>query len=388
MTSFLNGENLEKMQNARNLRMRKAILLISLIAILFPGIFGYMNIVDQEFLVGTANLFCSLMAIICLVLSIINKKLAFTRDLLSLALGVQIVATLLSSSGASEQLFWAFPMMTAIIYINPFRVSLSYTLVVTAIGIAIFILPSTLSFQIQSLPLPGFHLIWAYFSLVVFALYFNYHSDKTNGYIQQLYRDGIEQLAYRDQLTGLANRWSFEKWAEKRLEECRYNKSITALVFLDIDDFKRINDSYGHEAGDRVLKHFATRLKNNIRQDDRVGEDNTHSIARFAGDEFLILLPQVKNKIDLDAIVKRIAKSFANVYSVDNSESDITFSIGISIFQQDSENLAGLIRCADRAMYDAKRSGKNQYNYYHNVKKKFPALKNLDDNITELSQFR
>lgn len=388
MTNFLDGDNLEKMQNARKLRMRKAILLISLIAILFPGIFGYMNIVEQEFMVGVANLFCSLMAIFCLVLNITNKKLLFSRDLLSFALLVQIVATVLSSSGSSEQLFWAFPMMTAIIYINAFRVSLIYTLVITTLSIAIFVLPSVFFFQVQEVHIPGFHLIWAYLSLVIFALFFNYHSDRTNGYIQKLYKDGIEQLAYRDQLTGLANRWSFEKWAETRLEECRYNKSITALVFLDIDDFKRINDSYGHEAGDRVLKHFATRLKNNIRLDDRVGENNSHSIARFAGDEFLILLPQIKSKSDLDAIVKRISKSFSNVYSVDNSESDITFSIGISIFQQDSENLAGLIRCADRAMYDAKRSGKNQYNYYHNVKKKFPTLRNLDDNITELSQFR
>ena len=124
-------------------------------------------------------------------------------------------------------------------------------------------------------------------------------------YIQTLYREGIEELAYLDQLTGLANRWSFETWARAKLEELdqTHSNTVTALVFLDIDNFKHINDNYGHDVGDRVLKHFATRLKNNIRNKDRKTDKHDYSIARFAGDEFVLMLYDVRCKKDLDTIM-------------------------------------------------------------------------------------
>ncbi|MFA0070166.1 GGDEF domain-containing protein, partial [Vibrio breoganii] len=89
-----------------------------------------------------------------------------------------------------------------------------------------------------------------------------YYYTQAVSYIQRLYKEGIEDLAYRDQLTGLANRWSFERWASEKLATVDSERSLTALVFLDIDDFKGINDSYGHDVGDSVLQHFANRLSN------------------------------------------------------------------------------------------------------------------------------
>ncbi|MCV5917288.1 GGDEF domain-containing protein, partial [Escherichia coli] len=118
----------------------------------------------------------------------------------------------------------------------------------------------------------------------------SYYYAKVVSYIQTLYREGIEELAYLDQLTGLANRWSFETWARAKLHDIDHSDecSVTALVFLDIDNFKYINDTYGHDVGDQVLKAFATRLKKSIRNSDRKTDKHDYSIARFAGDEFVL----------------------------------------------------------------------------------------------------
>ncbi|MDG2820283.1 GGDEF domain-containing protein, partial [Vibrio parahaemolyticus] len=168
---------------------------------------------------------------------------------------------------------------------------------------------------------------------------FSYYYTKVLNYIQTLYREGIEELAYFDQLTGLANRWSFETWARAKLDKIKHSSddSITALVFLDIDNFKHINDTYGHDIGDQVLQAFATRLKNNIRNKDRKTDKHDYSIARFAGDEFVIMLYDVKSKDDLDSILKRIVNLFPTGYRSYDMINELTMSVGAAIYKQDAK---------------------------------------------------
>jgi diguanylate cyclase (GGDEF)-like protein len=192
----------------------------------------------------------------------------------------------------------------------------------------------------------------------------SYYYTKAVGYIQRLYQEGIEDLAYRDQLTGLANRWSFERWAIEKLNTVNPNNSVTALVFLDIDNFKTINDSFGHDVGDSVLQHFAQRLKNNVRNKDRSTHKHDYSIARFAGDEFVLMLYDVRSKQDLDGILQRISGLFENENLTNNQVGKLTLSIGVAMYPTDAKDLAELTRCADKAMYFAKHSGKNRFAYY------------------------
>ena len=192
-----------------------------------------------------------------------------------------------------------------------------------------------------------------------------YYYTKAVSYIQRLYKEGIEDLAYRDQLTGLANRWSFERWATEKLATVDSERSLTALVFLDIDDFKNINDSYGHDVGDSVLQHFANRLSNNIRTRDRKRHEYDYSIARFAGDEFVLMLYDIPNRKDLDGILNRICGLFESGCQTNERIKELTLSVGVSLYPQDAKELHELTRCADKAMYVAKHSGKNRYAYYH-----------------------
>ncbi|EED28058.1 ggdef family protein [Vibrio sp. 16] len=223
------------------------------------------------------------------------------------------------------------------------------------------------------------------FALCLLCNTSSYFYDKAVSYIQSLYREGIEDLAYFDQLTGLANRWSFENWAIEKLEEERHSNTLTAMIFLDIDDFKAINDCYGHDVGDRVLQHFSRRLKNNIRNKDRKTDKHDYSIARFAGDEFVLLLYGVKSRSDLEGILNRILHLFEDCYQGKEEIGKVNVSLGVALFPEDADTLAELTRCADKAMYSAKHSGKNKFHYYRKDRGEQPKKQ---DNVTPITQKR
>jgi diguanylate cyclase (GGDEF)-like protein len=166
----------------------------------------------------------------------------------------------------------------------------------------------------------------------------------------------IRQIAYFDEVTSLPNRHYFmQKFKEILNSNSLYNKS-SALIFLDLDEFKRINDTLGHDKGDYLLKEFAIRLKATI---------PTNSIAgRFGGDEFLILVPEFDNIKELEVICSNLLNMLKEPFIIDYSLNCVTTSIGISIAPIDGEKTEVLLKNADTAMYMAKEQGKNQYCFF------------------------
>ncbi|MCK9443441.1 MAG: sensor domain-containing diguanylate cyclase [Tissierellaceae bacterium] len=162
----------------------------------------------------------------------------------------------------------------------------------------------------------------------------------------------ITRLAYYDNLTGLANRTFFYHMAEKFLYDAKRNNKRIGFMFIDIDAFKEINDSYGHLAGDKVLIEVSKILKDSIRLSDLV--------ARHGGDEFLILLSDCKNYKDYNIIANRIAESNKFIKIDEDTTIEVALSIGVSFYPKDGENIDQLISKADKAMYKVKRSGGNQ----------------------------
>ena len=140
------------------------------------------------------------------------------------------------------------------------------------------------------------------------------------------------------------------------MAEARRNRRKLAVLFLDLDHFKNINDTLGHETGDNLLKEVAQRLKSSIRESDRA--------ARLGGDEFNILLSDITYPEEAVIIVRKILENCNATYTISGHELNITFSIGISIYPDDGQHVEDLMRNADMAMYNAKERGRNTFRFY------------------------
>ncbi len=167
----------------------------------------------------------------------------------------------------------------------------------------------------------------------------------------------ISQLATIDALTGLPNRHVYNSKIDLALKRARRHKRIFAIMFIDVDRFKIINDSLGHHIGDLLLKEVAARLKPCVRQTD--------TVARIGGDEFTILLDEINDIKDTSRVANKILEELSHPFNLDGHELMVTASIGISSYPSDGSNLVELFKNADNAMYHAKEFGRNNFQLYH-----------------------
>jgi diguanylate cyclase (GGDEF)-like protein len=166
----------------------------------------------------------------------------------------------------------------------------------------------------------------------------------------------VEYLAYHDGLTGLPNRSMFSRTLSQSISEAhRYDRRL-AVAFLDLDRFKQINDTLGHEAGDQLLKEVATRLRACTRESD--------TVARLGGDEFVVLLPELRDEKYAAFVAQKILAAVARPFTLMGQEFRVTASIGISTYPQDGLDEQTLTKNADIAMYQAKAEGKNNFQFY------------------------
>lgn len=170
------------------------------------------------------------------------------------------------------------------------------------------------------------------------------------------YRERIHYLAYYDALTGLPNRTLFADRVNQVLADASWHEQRFGLMMLDLDRFKEVNDTLGHQAGDDLLIAVAERLNASVRSYD--------TIARLSGDEFAILLPELRNPDDLATIARKINDEIAKPFQIHKKELFISTSIGIAIYPDDGEDRATLFKSADVAMYHAKNYGRNNYQFY------------------------
>jgi diguanylate cyclase (GGDEF)-like protein len=165
-----------------------------------------------------------------------------------------------------------------------------------------------------------------------------------------------EYLAYHDGLTGLPNRSMFSKLLNQGISEARRYERSLAVAFLDLDRFKQINDSLGHEAGDQLLQEVAVRLRGCVRDSD--------TVARLGGDEFVVLLPQLGRGNDAALVAEKMLATVARPFTLMGQEFRVTVSIGISSYPEDGVDEQTLTKNADIAMYQAKEGGKNNFQFY------------------------
>ena len=184
----------------------------------------------------------------------------------------------------------------------------------------------------------------------------HYLAVKEDITLQKQQEEKIIHQANYDSLTDLPNRFLTLDRLSQIIKEAQRNKQKAAVLFLDLDDFKKINDSMSHEVGDKLLVKAAKRLKDTVRIDD--------TVSRLGGDEFIILLGNLRNEEEVYPVAEKLLNCFREVFLLDGRELILTASIGIAIYPNDGDNPAELLRNADTAMYQSKEQGRNTFNYF------------------------
>jgi diguanylate cyclase (GGDEF)-like protein/PAS domain S-box-containing protein len=168
--------------------------------------------------------------------------------------------------------------------------------------------------------------------------------------------DRLQHLAHHDPLTGLANRLLLNARLDLSLQRAARQKSSVAVIFMDLDGFKEINDEYGHEIGDKVLQETGHRLDSMIRQED--------TVCRLGGDEFILVIADVHKREDVAAFAEKVLKIVRQEIAIDRHRLSVSGSLGISIHPEHGQQASTLLRNADTAMYQAKKQGRNRYRFY------------------------
>jgi len=166
----------------------------------------------------------------------------------------------------------------------------------------------------------------------------------------------LEYMAYHDMLTGLANRRLLFDRLNQALANAKRLDHAVAVLYLDCDYFKGINDTWGHDVGDEFLQLMAKRLKACVRDMD--------TVARIGGDEFVMVLSSIQSPQEAALVAQRVLESIQQPWRMRQHQFTISTSIGISLFPSDAEDVEHLLRYADRALYQAKRAGRGQYRFY------------------------
>jgi len=193
---------------------------------------------------------------------------------------------------------------------------------------------------------------------------------------RKLAQEHLDFLAYYDSLTGLPNRLLYRDRLAQAVAEAQRHGHLAATLLLDLDRFKLINDTLGHQQGDRLLQEVGERLKTCVRSSDSVGRphheraqpsdsgEKTVSVARLGGDEFTVLLNRIAGAPDAAKVARRILACLAQPFRLDGQDIFITASVGIAMFPLDGESADQLLKNADTAMYHAKEAGRSQYQFY------------------------
>ena len=169
----------------------------------------------------------------------------------------------------------------------------------------------------------------------------------------------LDKLAHHDQLTGLPNRLFLAAHLPVAMEESRKRKLPLAVLFLDLDRFKHVNDTHGHETGDKLLQAVAQRIKDSVRNEDIV--------VRMGGDEFVVILSAVRSAEQVNETAARITAALNVPVHIDGKPLVTTVSVGVSLYPRDGEDVGSLLRHSDTAMYQAKDRGRNNFQVFSPV---------------------
>ena len=368
-----------EVRSKRHLRLCKV---LSFIGTTFLLIFGIISIKDQFFILGGVLLSCMLAGYINIYLMYKKINIEISINILNVILLILSLTLLITGGSENTGIFWIYPIIAINLFINRFWPA------VFLLGIFL-VLSNLLLFT----PLSEFLLVHyglhdaIRFEITLLALGLTclaaLHSEE-NAYITilQMHEDDMRKLAYYDSLTGLPNRWNFKESLTRILHRAGKEQYHIGLLYIDLDNFKRVNDNYGHEVGDQLLCIFSEQLKEAIRPTDVILNKNFNEVARLAGDEFVVILNLLDESTDAAIVAERILNIFDGGIQVSNINHSVFASIGIAVFPEDATTPDKLLHHADLAMYQAKSNGRNRFEFYtEGITQEIDELHRIEDSL-------
>ncbi|MGH1486856.1 MAG: putative bifunctional diguanylate cyclase/phosphodiesterase [Cellvibrionaceae bacterium] len=342
-----------------------ATIFVHALGIAFPLTYGIYHLLFDTVFIGSLCLVAAFSAICSLACILSKKDNGYFFHLYVISLGAAILLT--SYYYGYRGLVFVFPYTASLFYLMGFRVALIGGIVISFLCL------------IAALNVVEYEVVLRYSAALLIAIGFS----ACYAYVMQEQRSSLEYDAHYDDLTGITNRRYFSSWLASLFnEEYKRFKNIT-LFYLDIDDFKYINDTYGHAAGDDLLKSFSERIINLVRQDDLItATSKIYNFARLAGDEFVLAIIDLDDVDTAKKIAKRLLEKTAISFYVGGEKLNINISVGVA-FSEDKMSVDALLHNADVAMYRAKKSGKNTfYLYDESLLKEIVRRKDIEESIT------
>ncbi|WOI36842.1 EAL domain-containing protein [Alteromonas sp. CI.11.F.A3] len=354
----------QEMLAVRYRRRYRLCQVLTILGVIFLFALGSFSLVDGAEVLGTILIVNALVGLLNIYLLKRTGNVERAASILSGILFFLSMSLIITGGKNNTGMLWVYPIVAINLFINRFWPAVFWFVIFSVASILLLFTPASILLMTNYSFVEAIRFILTMLALNAICLAALRSEELAYKTIMQLHDDDIRKMAYYDTLTGLPNRWSFKTNLERLLSRAEKDKQRVGLLYIDLDNFKQVNDQYGHEAGDRLLLEFSERLWEEIRPTDQLLKPQTESLARLAGDEFVVLLRNIKAPLDASVVATRILNIFDGGFKVDDVTHMIYASIGIAVYPDDATDPSTLLHHADAAMYDAKHNGRNCFKFF------------------------
>ena len=354
----------QEMIAVRNHRRYRLCQVLTIIGVVFLVVLGSTSLLGNNQVLGALLLSNGLVGLLNLFLLKRSGNVERAANILTVVLFILSMCLIITGGKDNTGIMWVYPISAINLFINRFWSAVIVSVIFCLASILLFFTPLSMLLMTSYTMVEAIRFILTVVALNTICLAALRSEEQAYLTIMQLHNDDIRKLAYYDNLTGLPNRWSFKNNLERMLARADKDKQRIGLLYIDLDNFKQVNDHYGHDAGDQLLLKFSERLWEVIRPTDQIFTPQPESLARLAGDEFVVLLPNIKSPQDAGNVALRVLEIFKGGFEVDNFTHNVQASIGIAIYPDDGTTSRALLHQADAAMYSAKDSGRNSFRFF------------------------
>ena len=352
------------MMQVRHRRRFALCQILTVIGVIFLFALGGLSLYNHALLLGTILISSALVGLVNLYFLKRTGNVEKAATVLSGILFVLSMSLLITGGKDNTGMLWIYPIAAINLFINRFWPAVVVLCIFSITSILLLFTPLSNLLMTSYTLVEAIRFILTTLALNLICLAALRSEEQSYETIIKLHDDDIRQMAFYDTLTGLPNRWSFKTNLQRVIDRASKDKQKVGLLYIDLDNFKQVNDQYGHEMGDKLLLKFSEELWSEIRPSDQVLKPQEESIARLAGDEFVVLLPNIKDAFDAGRVATRILNIFDGGFEVDGITHLTYASIGIAVFPDDAVEPSKLLHYADTAMYDAKQNGRNCFRFF------------------------